>query len=188
MLLDVSLLNWLGAGLYLFVVIMCGAAWRVSVQRGMRVSQARAWRLMAVFFGLLIASRLLGLEDMLRDVMRDLLRSQGAYEGRSFWQLPAVIALLAIAAITVGLMARQGFRAKSGAVSVSAYRMLLTAQLSAFAMLLLIGLRIISLHSVDALLYGGPIKLNWIMDIGASLLVAGCAARYATIVTGQQSS
>ncbi len=184
---DVSLLNWLGAGLYLFVAMMCGAAWRVSVRQGMSVPHGRAWFLIALFFCLLIASRLLGLEDMLRDVMRDLLRSQGAYEGRTYWQLPAVIALFAIAVCALGLIARQGLHATPAAVSSGANRMLMTAQLAAFAMLLLVGLRTISLHSVDAMLYSGPIRLNWILDIGASLLVAGCAVRFAVIVAGKQS-
>jgi hypothetical protein len=48
------------------------------------------------------------------------------------------------------------------------------AQLASFAMLGLIALRMISLHAVDSLLYGG-LRLNWWLDIGLSLLVGAAA-------------
>jgi hypothetical protein len=38
-------------------------------------------------------------------------------------------------------------------------------------------LRVISLHAIDALLYG-PIKLNWVIDLGTSLIVLSAAAYY----------
>jgi hypothetical protein len=48
-------------------------------------------------------------------------------------------------------------------------------------MIVLATLRMISLHSVDAMLYG-PLKINWIMDMGLSVAVLGCALRYLTAV------
>jgi len=57
----------------------------------------------------------------------------------------------------------------------------LAAVLAACAMLFLMALRAISLHPIDALLYG-PLKLNWIVDLGASFLVLGSAIHYTRIV------
>lgn len=52
----------------------------------------------------------------------------------------------------------------------------------AAGMVFLLLLRILSLHSVDDVLYG-PLKLNWVGDVGMSLAVLGCAIRYAKIVS-----
>ena len=51
------------------------------------------------------------------------------------------------------------------------------AGLACAAMILLILLRLVSLHMLDALLYRGP-RLNWFADIGATLAVAGLARHY----------
>jgi hypothetical protein len=48
-------------------------------------------------------------------------------------------------------------------------------------MLFLVILRVISLHMIDRLLFG-PLKLNWIGDIGASLVVLGAAIYYMKLV------
>jgi hypothetical protein len=42
-------------------------------------------------------------------------------------------------------------------------------------------LRIASLHMIDALLYG-PLKLNWVIDIGGSLVVLVAAIYYVQLV------
>lgn len=52
------------------------------------------------------------------------------------------------------------------------------------AMMMLLGLRIVSLHQIDQLLYG-PKKLNWLVDIGASLLAMGAAVVYIRVVIGR---
>jgi hypothetical protein len=42
-------------------------------------------------------------------------------------------------------------------------------------------LRLASLHAVDALLYS-PVKLNWVIDLGASLVVMLSAIGYIRLV------
>jgi hypothetical protein len=49
-------------------------------------------------------------------------------------------------------------------------------------MVMLLGLRIVSLHQIDVLLYG-PAKLNWVIDIGASLTVLTAAGFYIRLVS-----
>ena len=57
----------------------------------------------------------------------------------------------------------------------------ITAIIAAFVMIFLLGLRLASLHLVDALLFG-PLKLNWVIDLGASLIVIFAASYYVQIV------
>ena len=38
----------------------------------------------------------------------------------------------------------------------------------------LVALRLVSFHATDALLYA-PLRLNWVLDIGLTLIVAGSA-------------
>ncbi|MCX7863577.1 MAG: hypothetical protein N2423_00850 [Novosphingobium sp.] len=48
-------------------------------------------------------------------------------------------------------------------------------------------LRLISFHATDALLYRGPIRLNWILDIGATALTGWAAIRYANALRNSDS-
>jgi hypothetical protein len=48
-------------------------------------------------------------------------------------------------------------------------------------MLLLLALRIVSLNAVDAVLFG-PLKVNWITDIGASVFVIAAALYYVRLL------
>lgn len=121
----------------------------------------------------LIAIRLLGLEDVLREHLRDLLRDADAYQDRR--------ALQAAASVVGGLLAVLGF-------AVACRQMLkrprdfggnlvLIAECLAAGMVALIGVRIVSLHAIDALLYGS-LKLNWFLDLGCAGAVAICAIVY----------
>ena len=55
------------------------------------------------------------------------------------------------------------------------------ATFAALAMLLLLALRIVSLNAVDAVLFG-PLKVNWITDIGASVFVIAAALYYVRLL------
>ncbi len=57
----------------------------------------------------------------------------------------------------------------------------LAGVLASAAMVCLMALRIASLHMTDALLYG-PAKLNWVIDIGVSLVVLIAAIYYVQLV------
>ena len=60
----------------------------------------------------------------------------------------------------------------------------LIAQASGGAMLVLVVLRLISLHAIDRVLYG-TFKINWIGDVGTSLLVLAAAAYYVNLFRPQ---
>ncbi|MEP5576127.1 MAG: hypothetical protein ABJP48_06735 [Erythrobacter sp.] len=133
----------------------------------------RLWQFLAVFFICLVAMRIGGAEDILRATLREYLIAEEAYADRRAWQVPIVLLILALGA---GLLMRALFR-----ISKSAPKGMdlatTGAGFAALLMSLLIALRIVSLHSLDALLYG-PLKINWFVDIGCAIAVMGCAILY----------
>ncbi|MDJ0641423.1 MAG: hypothetical protein QNJ15_01270 [Erythrobacter sp.] len=133
--------------------------------------------MLAVLFSVLAGLRLLDLEAIWRDELRDLLVATGSYEGRRGFQgiLVLVIAVLAGSAGVFWFF--RAMRASRGRRNFA----VLIAQAAGLAMVALVALRTVSFSALDALLFG-PLKLNWIADIGASVLVAACAAYYVGVV------
>lgn len=138
-------------------------------------AHAAMWIAIAVFFALLAAARLANLEELWRDELRDWLRASGSYENRRTFQAPLTVglALLAVAGLTWLLMKwRKAERRRTKALIVAAF--------GVAAMTSLVALRSVSLHAFDAMLYG-PLKLNWVGDIGSALLVLGAAVYYVRV-------
>ncbi|WP_143736923.1 hypothetical protein [Erythrobacter tepidarius] len=136
--------------------------------------------LLALFFAVLIALRLLNVEDSLRNALRAALRAEDSYQERREIQGPIIATIVLLAGAGTLALHYRTMRYVRGRRNVAR----MAALWGAMAMLCLIGLRIISLHSVDALLYGAA-KLNWIIDIGASLTVLGAAIYYTWLVRRQ---
>lgn len=132
------------------------------------------WAGCGLFFCLLAASRLSGLEDLIRNGARGMLKRSGHYADRWDWQAPAMAAALLVLAIMAIPVVRWQIRDVRQVLS----RQAAWARLGVLAMVGLIALRLISLHSTDRLLYG-PLHLNWLVDIGATLAVGVSAARFA---------
>lgn len=161
------------AGLYIVVVtasfIAAGGAMRLRQPRWHR----RTWVVIALIFAVFAVMRVVGLEDILRDALRAMLRIEDVYGNRRALQRPlAVAAIITLSVITGFVYFRQYFAVKSRRNIA-----LLSATVSALLMALLMALRIISLHQIDTVLYG-PLKLNRVLDIGASLIVLGSALSY----------
>lgn len=167
------MLSLAAAGLYLAVAFL-GA--RAAVCAGAQMQprhHRRLWALVAIAFVLFAVSRLIMLEDLLRDAMRAAAESRNLYSGRREVQLPlALLALAAISALLIGWL--NGWRRFAGS---RRERLLHLARLGILGMGMLIVLRLISFHGIDRWLYAGP-RLNWWFDIGASLLVGLSAWRY----------
>lgn len=138
----------------------------------------RAWTVLALAFGALTLLRLGGIEELLRDFFRAELRLEGAYAERRTYQRWFALATMT----AVGALFTWGLIRQWGAVRGRRNMALFAAWASIAMMILLLGLRIVSLHQIDVLLYG-PVKLNWIIDIGASLTVLAAAAVYIRLVT-----
>lgn len=156
----------------------------VALMPAAKLRQARwhviVWSAMALLFVALAAMRVFALEELLRGELRELLRGRGAYDDRREFQGP-IFAVLFVTAAFLG-----GFWAYRTSRTISGRRNIATAiAIACGCMLILLNLlRIVSLHSVDMLLYG-PLKLNWIIDLGASATVLACGVYYWRVVTGR---
>lgn len=149
-----------------------------------RLRQARwhvlGWSAIALLFVMLGVMRVFGVEELLREVLRNLLRSQGAYDHRRELQGPIFAALFVTAAFLGGFWTYCTAQTISGCRNIAAAIAIACGCVLIFLNLL----RIVSLHSVDQLLYG-PLKLNWFIDLGASAVVLGCGVYYWRVVTGR---
>ncbi|MGB7369956.1 hypothetical protein [Erythrobacter sp.] len=170
-----SLLSLLAACLYAGIVATCLLAWRAARPANVPPWHRRAWIALALLFVALALLRFFALEEGFRDLIREAMRQDGSYSNRRRMQeIAAAIAISAIA-IAAGIFA---FRQRRGPwLRGRRNRAVSAASVAGAALMALLGLRLISLHAIDALLYG-PLKLNWFADIGASLLVAGAALYY----------
>ena len=171
-----SLFSFFAAAVYLLVAGLCAQAF-VTGRRLDRINRKSLWwAIFALLFVLLAALRLSGLEEYWRNGTRNLLRKDGIYEIRRDVQAPlSVIAILCCAAL-VALTVRSHLRTRVG----SPYRIIAYARFAAACLCGLVVLRVISFHAIDTLLYG-PLKLNWVIDLGASLVIGLCAYRFGRI-------
>lgn len=155
-----------GAALLLVVALSCLAAG--LRMRAVSRRHAHFWLVVAGIIGIATLYRLTGLEYLIADTLRAAARADGVYGARRPVQavLTSFIVLLAAGAIVIAIRRRQ---ALSGLV-------LPTLALAGYLLLCL--LRIISLHFVDAILYRGPLHLNWLAE-GGVLAVLGTSAAIA---------
>lgn len=173
----VSTISLLAGFLYFLVATACMfAAWTAQTLR-QPLLHRRTWLLVAVLFIALMLARLFAVEEGLRDGLRTAMRASGNYEERRALQAPLVAAALVIGTGVGGYLVYRWGRTIRGRRNF----MVFASVLAASTMLLLIVLRLTSLHMVDALLYGA-LKLNWIIDTGASLAVVAAAVTYVRLV------
>ena len=178
-----SLLSLLAAGFYVIVACACILAARSksarlssdgSPQRRHRVF----WFWLAAAFFAFAIMRVLAVEDAARDILRALIAQEGQ-EGRTWeWRRPVQAGLvLLVSAGGLGAAAYLAKRWRDARGDLLAV-VRLAAAMAVAAMLVLMLVRIISLHFTDWLLFAGligPVRLNWIIDLGAGVTVLVCA-------------
>lgn len=138
------------------------------------------WGMIAVLFLTLAMMRMFAFEDLLREELRLALRVEGTYDDRRALQGPLFAALFVVAAVITGVWFYHVSRTIHGRRNIAT----MIAAGCALGMIFLVLVRIVSLHSVDYLLYG-PFKLNWIIDLGASVAVMACGVYYWRVVSGK---
>lgn len=171
------MLSLAAAALYVLVAACCMLAAIMAASRQQMRWHWIVWGAVALLFVLLSAARVLALEETLRDTFRLALVMEGSYGERRSVQRPLVAGLIIIAAAVAGWLTVRVLRGVNGRRNIAA----VGAALAAAAMVFLVALRMISLSPVDKLLYG-PVKLNWIIDIGSSVIACGCALVYWRVV------
>lgn len=163
--------------LYILVTIATSAAARVAHNRQQQAWHMHRWLLLTCLFLALVVSRVFNLEEIVRFSLRQMLRANEAYDQRRELQRPLVASLVAIAAIACGRWTYSVARRIKGRRNIA----VILALFGGACMMLLVVVRMISLHPIDALLYG-PLKLNWIADVGLSCAVIGAAIYYIRVV------
>lgn len=171
-----SLLSLSGTLVYLAVAAVSALAFAQAGKGKRPAEERRLWMVACTCFVLLAIVRICNAEEVFRDMLRSVLVQDGAYEERRDIQGPIVaVAILTSFAV---LFALSGvWRRTRSRLEFS----LKWARMGLAAMAALVALRLISFHQLDALLYRGP-HLNWIVDLGSSLVVAAAALRYARLL------
>lgn len=176
-----SMLSFVAAAIYCAVVAPCLAAAFVAILRRQRLSHVTTWVALALFFAALVYLRITNLEEIWREEFRATMRADGLYAARRAIQAPLAALVLVLFALAVSAWVVRGYRPRPGRRNVA----VAMAQLGAFVMIGTITLRMVSFSLIDKFLYG-PLKLNWVGDIGSAVLVAGCAAFYTMVVITPQ--
>lgn len=169
----ISTFSLAAVGFYAIVSLACVTAGTMAVRYQQPSTHWRVWAAVACAFALFAVLRLTMLEEIVRDMLREALRLDGSYDERRTFQRPLAFGLvLLFGAGFAWALLRQLEAARKGR-----RLLLVVAGAGPTIMVMLLTLRILSLHQIDVLLYG-PTKLNWIVDTGASLLVLGAAVVY----------
>jgi cytochrome bd-type quinol oxidase subunit 2 len=178
-----STLSLVAAAFYLLAAVAAIFASQSAHSHRQQAWHMRCWAGVAAFFVLLAVSRAFNIEETLRADLRDWLKAEDLRQGRRSYQgVLIAIAIAACAAIGLYctyLMARRISGRRNIAVAV--------AVVSSGAMTALIAMRLISLHAMDVLLFG-PLKLNWIGDLGSTAAAMGAAAYYVLLLKGRIGS
>jgi hypothetical protein len=177
-----SALSLAAAGMYMIVV----TAVVLACVRAIALQQVPwhkfAWGAIAALFLGLVLMRIFSVEELVRSELRGKLYTEGVYENRRSLQAPLFVFVFAMATVIAGGLFNFVARGVRGRRNIAA----IIAIGCTGGMLFLLALRLVSLHSVDELLYG-TFKLNWVADLGLSLIVLGCAVRYVRVVGGGPS-
>jgi hypothetical protein len=182
---DPTIMGWVTVVAYLVAAFFCQRAFVTSRYgadklRAINASEAQNQRQLAWFWlgacalmALLGLNKQLDLQTLFTEVGRDLAHSQGWYEQRRKYQ-----ALFIIAIGIVGTAAAFGAAYLLRRVA----RRIVLALGGLSALVVFIVVRAASFHHVDILLRSGPIRLNWLLELGGIALVAFAAYRAAVPV------
>lgn len=174
---SLSILSVAAAAVYAVVAVTCVIGTGTAVTNRQPIWHRNAWVALALLFIVLLCMRGLGIEEWARGILREGLRSDGAYAERRGVQGMVVAAVLASVGAAGGWWFYRASQRLRGRRNVA----VMVALASGAAMIFLVLLRLISLHAVDSLLYG-PLKLNWVGDIGSCLIVVFAAIYYVKLV------
>ncbi|KLI64642.1 hypothetical protein [Aurantiacibacter marinus] len=169
-----SLINLLACLAYGMVGVLAIGAGSAALASDRNRAHLVTWLICALVFALMIASRTLGWEEAAREALRAGLAENDFVNRRQYLQKPLVaVAIMAGAVILwVGWAYANSARSRPSDLYIRLVQLLMGLLVPLFA------LRIISLHAFDRLLYGGSIRLNWVLDGGITIAAGALAALY----------
>jgi hypothetical protein len=176
-----SILGIAASSIYMLVILACVCAALAAQLRQQDRAHLVTWIILAVFFAILIALRAFDIEEGLRQDMREAMRSENKYFRRREVQRTYISGAIILAAMMAFGLVYRTFQRPRGRRDL----VLLIAKFAALAMAFTLSARMISLSPIDKLLYG-PLKLNWLGDIGSSLVVMAAAAGYVWLVLARR--
>lgn len=148
----------------LFYLAVAAAAWRAALHCRQATFH---WRAIALLFAGLAAWRIGYGEAVVQGWVRDAAQAAGSYELRRDWQAPVTALVLLAGAIWALWLI----------IAPPAERLLRWSRFASLALLAYSGLRLMSFHPVDALIYRGPgpFHFNHAIDLGLAAFVGYCA-------------
>lgn len=177
-------LTIVAVALYLAVAAACIRAAAAALHRSRRLYEVLHWAAIALFFGAVSALRVLGVEEGVRTKLREQLVANREYLDR--WEFQAPVTALAFLVLAIAVAAMLFLHPARRPPPKQRSRLMhcrWMADMAVAAMSGLILLRVISLHSVDYLLYHS-VHLNWLVDIGSTAVALYAAVRYSQLLRG----
>lgn len=172
-----SIPSLVAASIYVAAIGTCIYAAVVAARCRQGQGHVQTWVGVCLLFSVLAISRFLGIEQSITEFLREHLKDSGLYDVRRSWQAP-VVAVVTMIAGALGLVFAHRFVERQHGRRNHARSV---AFISSCVMIVLVALRLASFHAIDSVLYG-PLKLNWVIDLGSTIAVVVAAAYYARIV------
>ena len=165
------LMDWVVIAAYAFAATLCFLSWRQD--DFVLKKQSRIWLLLATSVLLLGINKFLYFENCITKGFSAIARSEGWYGERRAMQaifVCAIISLLICAIVGVNYLLK------------NVERSLQSALVAFVILLMLVILRTVSLHQIDALIFpdalGIGIGINWIIELTCNLWIAISAYYY----------
>lgn len=166
------LMDWVVIGIYISAAILSFLSYRLA-EKGDYANQSRFWLTLSVLLVLLGINKFLYFENCITFGFSAIAHHYDWYEMRRTMQVEFIIIVLVIlAGLLLGLF-----------YLLSALEWALQSATMAFALLLLLVIvRTISLHQIDALIFpdilGIGVGVNWIIELGCNLWIGISAILY----------
>lgn len=169
-----SVMNLAAIAMYSATGFACALALRAcrTIYRG--DAPERVWTAALAMMIALSLARLAGMEDRARDALRVLARGSDHYAERAAMQVPILVIVAALVAVAAFLLWRKWRSFSPG----SSRRMAVAAQACLLGFAAIYAVRIVSLHAVDAVLYSGPFRLNYVIEAGLCAVLAASAVMF----------
>lgn len=169
---ELTNLSLFGVFFYAITAALCLAAVRAVRVHSRAERHFANWLVIALFFFVLMILRGFMVEDWTEQTLRRALKAGQLYQERRELQAALAAGLATLSVLAAGFAGYRAIKRVENRCDI----VVLIANAASLAMLALLGLRLLSYHTIDALLYGT--RLNWIIDIGATISVAVSALLY----------